>query len=41
VTREERTNWLQEVDINGLVSRTETDRTPGLASYFLTLETKW
>ncbi len=41
VTREARTNWLQEVDANGLVSRVETDRSPGLASYFLTLETKW
>lgn len=41
VTREARSNWLQEVDGNGLVSRLESERSPGLASYFLTLESKW
>lgn len=41
VTREARTNFLQEVDSNGQVSRIENDRSPGLASYFLTLEGKW
>ena len=41
VTREERTNYLEEIDSNGLVSRIENDRSPGIASYFLTLEGKW
>ena len=41
ITRETRTDTLTELDASGLVSRSETDRMPGIATYFLTLEGKW
>jgi outer membrane receptor for ferrienterochelin and colicins len=41
VTRENRSNYLVETDAAGLLQRTETDFSPGLASYMLTLEAKW
>ncbi|HEX6735837.1 MAG TPA: TonB-dependent receptor, partial [Azonexus sp.] len=41
VTREDRRNDLEEVDANGLLQRTETDFSPGVATYMLTLEAKW
>lgn len=41
VTRETRTDTLTEIDASGLLSRRETDRMPGIATYFLTLEGKW
>lgn len=41
VTREDSTNSLRELDNVSLVQRVETDRTPGLATYLVTLETKW
>lgn len=41
VSREERRNYLEEVDANSLLQRTENDFAPGVASYMLTLEAKW
>lgn len=41
VTREDRTNSLQELDSNGQLQRVENDLSPGVATYFVTLETKW
>jgi outer membrane receptor for ferrienterochelin and colicins len=41
LTRQTRTNDLQEYDTNGELSRLETDRERGFASFFLALEGKW
>lgn len=41
VTKEDRSNYLLEVDSNGDLLRTENDFTPGRASYMVTLEAKW
>ena len=41
VTREKRSSYLLETDSAGLLRRTETDFSPGVASYMLTLEAKW
>lgn len=41
ITREDRSNFLTEVDSTGATLRTEDSFTPGRASYMLTLEAKW
>lgn len=41
LTREMRYNYLEESDAAGNVVRRETDRTPGLAMYMVTLEMKF
>lgn len=41
VTKADRLNDLSEVDSSGNLVRTESDFTPGRASYMVTLEAKW